>query len=93
MSYYVAFAVILYLTMTITEMVVMKYIYIARFSMIAAINENFISTTLIFFNIVTIAIFMIIHLVTRKMEFASTNFQYNPSNSTNVEKNVARQVQ
>ena len=90
MSYYVAFAVILYLAMTITEMVVMKYIYITKFSMIAAIDENFISTTLIFFNIVTIAIFIIIHLVTKKMEIASRYFQYNPPQSTNVQKNVAR---
>ena len=91
MCYYVAFAVILYLTMTITEMVVMKYIYIARFSMIAAINENFISRTLIFFNIFTIAIFMIIHLVTRgKAGWKRYYFQYNPPNSTNVEKNDAR---
>ena len=87
MCYYVAFAVILYVTMTITEMVVMKYIYIARFSMIAAINEHFISRTLIFFNIVTIAIFMIIHLVTRRMNIG---IQYNPQKSTNVEKNDAR---
>jgi hypothetical protein len=86
----VAFAVILYLAMTITEMVVMKYIYITKFSMIAAIDENFISTTLIFFNIVTIAVFIIIHLVTKNMEIASRYFQYNPPQSTNVQKNVAR---
>ena len=90
MCYYVAFAVILYLAMTITEMVVMKYIYITKFSMIAAINENFISTTLISFNIVIIAIFIIIHLVTKKMEIAARYFQYNPPNSTNVQKNVGR---
>ena len=88
--YYVAFAVILHVVMTITEMVVMKYIYITKFSMIAAINENFISTTLISFNIVIIAIFIIIHLVTKKMEIAARYFQYNPPNSTNVQKNVGR---
>ena len=85
-----AFAVILHVVMTITEMVVMKYIYITKFSMIAAINENFISTTLIFFNIVIIAIFIIIHLVTKNMEIASRYCQYNPPNSTDVQKNVAR---
>ena len=90
MCYYVAFAVIFHVGMTITEMVVMRYIYITKFSMIAAINENFISTTLIFFNIVTIAIFIIIHLVTKKMELASRYFQYNPPQSTNAQKNVAR---
>ena len=77
-----AFAVILYLAMTITEMVVMKYIYITKFSMIAVIDENFISTTLIFFNIVTIAIFIIIHLVTKKMEIAPKYFQHNVPKST-----------
>ena len=85
-----AFAVILHVVMTITEMVVMKYIYITKFSMIAAINENFISTTLTLFNIVIIVIFIIIHLVTKKMEIASRYFQYDPPNSTNVQKNVGR---
>ena len=85
-----AFAVILHVVMTITEMVVMKYIYITKFSMIAAINENFISRILIFFNIVIIAIFIIIHLVTKKMEIASRYFQYDPPNQTNVQKNVGR---
>ena len=88
--YYVAFAVILHVVMTFTEMVVMKYIYITKSSMIAAINENFISTTLISFNIVIIAIFIIIHLVTKKMEIAARYLQYNPPNSTNVQKNVGR---
>ena len=76
--------------MTITEMVVMKYIYITKFSMIAAINENFISTIFILFNIVVIVINMVIHMVTKNMEIASMYFQYNPPQSTNVQKNVAR---
>ena len=63
MYYYVSFPVVLYLTMTIMEMVVMKYIYITKFSMIAAINENFISATLIIFNTVTIAFFITIHMM------------------------------
>ena len=77
-----AFAVILYLAMTITEMVVMKYIYITKFSMIAAINENFISTILILFNIVVIVINMVIHMVTKNMEIAPKYFQHNVPKST-----------
>ena len=73
--------------MTITEMTLMKYIYISKLS---AINDYFISTTLFFFNIVIIAIFIIIHLVTKKMEIASRYFQYNPPNSTYVQKNIGR---
>ena len=88
--YYVAFAVILHVVMTITEMVVMKYIYITKFSMIAAINENFISTTLTYFNVVIIAIFIIIYMVTKQMEIVSRYFQFNPPYSTDVQKNVAR---
>ena len=76
------YAIILHLTMTITEMVVMKYIYISKFSMIAAINENFITQILICFNIVTVAIFTIIHWATKKMEIASEYFQYHPPNSS-----------
>ena len=66
--------------MTITEMTLMKYIYISK---LAAINDYFISTTLFFFNIVIIAINIIIHLVTRKMEIAPMYFQHNPPKSTN----------
>jgi hypothetical protein len=78
----VAFAVFLHLVMTTTEMVVMKYIYITKFSMIAAINENFISTILILFNIVVIVINMVIHMVTKDMEIAPKYFQHNASKST-----------
>ena len=68
MYYYVSFPVVLYLTMTIMEMVVMKYIYISKFSKIAAMNEYFISTSLTLFNIVIIAINVILRLATREME-------------------------
>ena len=76
--------------MTITEMVVMRCIYVTKFSIITAINENFITTTLLFFNIVIIAIFIIIYMVTKQMEIVSRYFQFNPPYSTDVQKNVAR---
>ena len=76
--------------MTITEMVVMRCIYVTKFSMITSINENFITSTLTFFNIVIIAIFIIIYMVTKQMEIVSRYFQYTPPYSTNVQKNVSR---
>ena len=64
--------------MTLTEMVVMKCIYIWKFSRIAAINENFISTTLTLFNMVIIAINIIFHLSTREIETCPVYFYLNP---------------
>ena len=84
----VILAVSLHLVMTITEMVVMKCIYISKFSRIAVINENFISTTLTLFNIVIITINLILHLVTKELE-TSTTIHFNPPKSTsNVQKIV-----
>ena len=74
----VTLAVGLHLVMTITEMVVMKCIYIWKFSRIAAINENFISTTLTLFNMVIIAINIILRLATREMEMHA---YFNPPQS------------
>ena len=84
----VTLAVSLHLVMTFTEMVVMKCIYIWKFSRIAAINENFISTTLTLFNMVIIAINIILRLGTREL-----NFYLNPQQSaynlrTDVQNNV-----
>ena len=64
----VTLGVSLHSVMTFTEMVVMKCIYIWKFSRIAAINENFITTTLTLFNMVIIAINIILRLATREME-------------------------
>ena len=68
--------------MTITEMVVIKCIYISKFSRIAAINENFISTTLTLFNMVIIAINIILRLATRQMETTPFYLYHNPQQST-----------
>ena len=87
-------AVSLHLVMTITEMVVMKCIYIWKFSRVAAINENFITTTITLFNMVIITINTILHLVTRQMETRKMFLYHNPQRSpyilrTDVQNNVA----
>ena len=68
MQYFVNVAVTIHLVMTITEMVVMKYIYISKFSRVAAINEKFISTTLTLLNVVIIVINLMLRLVTKELE-------------------------
>ena len=78
----VTVAVCIHLVMTITEMVVMKCIYIWKFSRIAAINENFISTTLTLFNMVIIAIDIILRLTTRQIEITQAYFYFNPQQFT-----------
>ena len=77
----VTLAVSLHLVMTITEMVVMKCIYIWKFSRVAAINENFISTNLTLFNTVIIAINIILRLATRQMETSPLYLHLNPQQS------------
>ena len=79
--------------MTITEMVVIKCIYISKFSRIAAINENFISTILTLFNMVIIAINVILRIATREMETSTIYLYHNPQQSaynlrTDVQNNV-----
>ena len=89
----VTLAVSLHLVMTITEMVVMKCIYIWKFSRVAAIDENFISTNLTLFNTVIIAINIILRLATREVETSPLYFHHNPQQSdynlrTDVQNNV-----
>ena len=50
MILYGTVAYLLYLVFTVTEMVVMKALYILRFPRIAAMNENLITLNLILFN-------------------------------------------
>ena len=86
------------LVMTSTEMVVMKYIYIYKFSRIAAINENFITTTFTLFNVVINAINIILRLATKEVEtspwYFNHNLQHPPqftyNQRTDVQKNVVR---
>ena len=89
----VILAVGLHLVMTITEMVVMKCIYISKFSRIAAINENFITTILTIFNMVIIAINVSLRLATREMETSTIWTYHYPQQSaynlrTDVQNNV-----
>ena len=89
----VTLGVSFHLLMTITEMVVMKCIYISKFSRIAAINENFISTILTLFNMVIIAINVILRLATREMETSTIYTCHYPQQSpynlrTDVQNNV-----
>ena len=78
----VTLAVSLHSVMTITEMVIMKCLYVWKFSRIAAINENFISTTLTLFNMVIIAINIILRLSTRAIETFPVYFYLNPQQFT-----------
>ena len=89
----VILAVGLHLVMTITEMVVMKCIYISKFSRIAAVNESFITTTLTLFNMVIIAINLVLRLATRELETSPFYFHHYPQQSaynlrTDVQNNV-----
>ena len=93
MVYSVTLGVSFHSLMTITEMVVMKCIYISKFSRIAAINENFISTILKLFNMVITAINVILRLATREMETSTIYTYHNPQQSaynlrTDVQNNV-----
>ena len=95
MGYSVTFAIGLHVVMTLTEMVVMKCVYIWKFSRIAAVNEKIISTTLTLFNMVIIAINIILRLATREMETSPLYFHHNPQQSdynlrTDVQNNVVR---
>ena len=91
--YFVTHGVSFHSLMTITEMVVMKCIYISKFSIIALIDENFVTTTLTLFNMVIIAINIILRLATRQMETTPLYLYYNPQQSaynlrTDVQNNV-----
>ena len=78
MGYSVTFAVSLHVIMTMTEMVVMKCIYISKFSRIAIINEYFITTTLTLFNMVIIAINIILRLASGEVETSPMYLYHNP---------------
>ena len=61
-------AYILYLVLTITEMVVVKALYIFNYSRIAAMNEYFITSTLINFNVLIIGLNIVLRLTLREFE-------------------------
>ena len=65
---YMTIAFGLHLCLTTAEMVLMKVIYILRFSRIAAMDEYFISTVLIMFNSVVILIIVMFRMVSKDIE-------------------------
>ena len=64
-----------YMILSITEIVVMKAIYIFKFSQIASMNEYIITTTLIFFNIIIILIIVVLRVTVKEYE-SSPIFAY-----------------
>ena len=61
----------LYLCLTIAEMVLAKVIYILRFSIIAIMDEYFITAILNMFNIVFVSILVILRMVSKDHETTS----------------------
>ena len=83
MILYGTVAYLLYVVFTVTEMVVMKALYILRFSRIAAMNENFITLNLILFSGMLISWNIIMRLTLREYEvnpWLYLYFDYNPIN-------------
>ena len=80
-----------YLTLTVTEMVTMKVIYIFKFSKIASMNEYVISNTLISFNIIIIFVITVLRITTGEYE-SSPFFGYvNQQNQrTELHRNVLK---
>ena len=92
LHFFVTKCIGLYLIMTTTEMIMMKCVYISKFSRIAAINENFITTTLTSFNILIITINLILHFVTKELE-TSTTIHFKPAKPiSNLWKDVQKNV-
>ena len=52
----------LYLLLTSTEIIILKVFYIYKFSTIAAVNEYFLKTFLILFNVVVIGVNVVIRI-------------------------------
>ena len=83
----------LYFVLAITEIIIMKVIYIYKFSMITSMNEYFVTTLLILFNIVLVGISVTNHLIVK--EYETSNHAYlchiqsqDPLNQLNVRKNA-----
>ena len=80
-----------YMILSITEIVVMKVIYIFKFSRIASMDEYFITTTLISFNIVIILIIMVLRVTVKEYE-SSAMFAYSNkyNQRTDLHENVLK---
>ena len=75
--YYLEIICITYIILTLTEMTILKVIYIYKFSRIAALDEYFLTRIIIFFNFVFITIFNTIRLALKEHETnpAFTNYK------------------
>ena len=72
MCYLGTTSLVLYLTLTITQMTTLKTFYMYKYSVIAAIDENFITNILVKMNIIIISMNTIVRLVLK--EYESTPF-------------------
>ena len=63
----------LYILLTSTEIIVLKVIYIYKFSTIAAVNEDFLKNILIIFNIIVSGVYILI-LLSLKIETSFNPF-------------------
>ena len=80
-----------YMILSITEIVLMKAIYIFKFSRIASMNEYFITTTLILSNIVIILIIMVLRVTVKEYESSAMFGYYNKHNQgTDLHENVLK---
>ena len=68
---YGAYGCTLYLLLTITEIIVLKVIYINKFSTIAMVNEYFLKKVLILSNFTVIGVYILILLSLREYETSS----------------------
>ena len=69
-QFYGEISCLLYFLLTSTEIIVLKVVYIYKFSTIAAVNEYFLKNILILFNITVIGIFIFILLTLKEYETA-----------------------
>ena len=83
--YYGAISCLLYIVLAITEMIILKVLYIFKFSTIAAVNEYFMKNILISFNVVMIGVNLIIRLTLKEHETSPHRFLSNlrPQNVSN----------
>ena len=85
----------LFMILTITEMIIMKVIYIHKFSKVAVMNEYFISTILVAFNIV-ISIFVIsLRVILKEYVNTPTLYRYfdqQIEKRTDIQQNAIRYV-
>ena len=83
----------LYFTLTMTEIVIMKVLYIFKFSTVTSVNEYFVKTFLISFNVVVVAIHVVMRLMLKEYETSAHPIfclitSQDPLNKLNVRTNA-----